>query len=128
MEQKKRCIQTDRAPQAVGGLLLVSGQIPLEPQSGRLVEGDIAAQARQALENLKAVIEAAGLGLQQAVKCTCFLRNMDHFGDFNAVYAEYFAESSLGRQAVHSGIASLACSPTRRLNCSGTVPIFLPSM
>lgn len=108
----KKVIKTSQAPQAVGpysqgvqagGLLYISGQVPLDPATGQMVEGDIRAQARRVMENLKAVAEAAGLGLARAVKCTCFLRDMEDFAQFNAVYAEYFRDEPPARECVEVG-------------------------
>jgi 2-iminobutanoate/2-iminopropanoate deaminase len=83
-----------------GDTLYVSGQIPLDPASNTLVTADIRTQTRRVLENLKAVIEAAGFTLADTVKCSCFLRDLEHFGDFNAVYAEYFGEVLPARETV----------------------------
>jgi len=105
----KTIITTDTAPAAIGpysqavqanGLLFVSGQIPMDPQSGGLVQGDIEAQAKQVLQNLKAIVEAAGMGLQNVVKCTCFLKDMEDFARFNAVYATFFDTRPPAREAV----------------------------
>jgi 2-iminobutanoate/2-iminopropanoate deaminase len=102
-------IASDRAPAAIGpysqavqfgNLLFVSGQIALDPQTGTIVEGRITAQTRQVMENLKAVIEAAGMTLQDVLKCSCFLSSMDNFVKFNAVYDSYFKESLPARETV----------------------------
>lgn len=100
---------TDKAPAAIGpysqavawaGLLFVSGQIPLDPESGTLVAGDIAAQAHQCMKNLAAIVEAAGTGMDRAVKFTVFLTDMGDFAAVNAVYAQYFEEVFPARSAV----------------------------
>ena len=92
-------VQTPLAPQAIGpysqavragGFLFVSGQIPLTPE-GLLVEGDIRTQTERVMENLKAVLEAAGSGLHRVVQTTCFLADMEDFPGFNEVYARYFS-------------------------------------
>lgn len=92
-------VRTERAPRAVGpysqavragGFVFASGQIPLDPESGAVVGGDIAAQGRQALENLRAVLEVSGAGMKNVVKTTVFLRDMGDFARFNEVYAGYF--------------------------------------
>ena len=92
-------IETAHAPAAVGpytqaieanGILYTSGQIPLDPRSGRIDAEGIEAQTAQAIRNLAAVLEAAGSSLEKVVKTTCFLRSMDDFAAFNAVYAECF--------------------------------------
>lgn len=94
-------ISTDKAPQAIGpysqgiisgNLLFASGQIPIIPATGLLAEGDIRVQARQAIENVGALLEAAGTDYSRVVKTTCFLADMDDFAAFNEVYAEYFIE------------------------------------
>jgi 2-iminobutanoate/2-iminopropanoate deaminase len=108
----KKIIATDHAPAAIGpysqatqygNLLFVSGQIPIDPKTGDLVEGDIEIQAKQALENLQAIIKAAGMTLQNVVKCSCFLKDMEDFVKFNAVYNSYFAESLPARETVEVG-------------------------
>ncbi len=105
----KKIIATDKAPAAIGpycqavqfgNLLFVSGQIALDPQTGEIVEGEIEAQTKQVLENLKAIIEAAGMTLQNVLKCSCFLNNMENFVKFNSVYDSYFAESLPARETV----------------------------
>ena len=104
----KQIISTDTAPAAIGPysqavktdrLLFTSGQIPLRPD-GSLEDGDISAQARQVLDNLKAVLEAGGSSLGGVIKCTCFLADMRHFADMNAVYSEYFTVQPPARSAV----------------------------
>lgn len=97
MELKK--VSTDKAPAAigpysqaivVGNIVFTSGQIPINPASGNVETTTIEAQAKQVMENLGAVLKAAGSDYDQAIKTTCFLANMDDFAAFNAVYAEYF--------------------------------------
>ena len=94
-----KTIETNSAPAAIGpyaqaitanGLIYTSGQIPIDPATGAIEATDIAGQARQAIRNLAAVLEAAGSGLDRVVKTTCFLRNMDDFALFNKIYAELF--------------------------------------
>lgn len=101
-------IRTDRAPEAIGpysqavragGFLFVSGQIPLTPE-GLLVEGDIRQQTERVMENLKAILEAAGSGLHRVVQTTCFLADMGDFPAFNEVYARYFAPPYPARATV----------------------------
>lgn len=108
MSLSKTIVQTDNAPAAigpysqavkVGEMLFTSGQIPLLP-SGELLEGDIEAQTRQVLTNLQAVLEAAGSSLEQVVKCTCFLSDMNNFAAMNGVYGEFFADNPPARSAV----------------------------
>lgn len=94
-------IHTDKAPAAVGpysqavtvnGMVYTSGQIPLDPATGQVVEGDIKAQAEQVMKNLTAVLEEAGTSMDNAVKTMCFLKDMDDFAAFNDVYSVYFTE------------------------------------
>lgn len=101
-------VQTDQAPQAIGpysqaielgDLIFTSGQIPLTP-AGQLVEGDIAAQTHQVLQNLQAVLKAAGSDLDQVVKTTLFIKDMNQFQAINAVYGEYFHEHQPARSTV----------------------------
>jgi 2-iminobutanoate/2-iminopropanoate deaminase len=98
--EEKQAIATAGAPAAigpysqavrVGALLYTSGQIALDPATGQMAEGGIEAQTRQVLENLKAVLEAAGSSLAQVVKTLVFLKSMGDFAAMNAVYAEYLA-------------------------------------
>ena len=94
-------IHTEKAPAAVGpysqaveagGMIYTSGQIPLDPESGQLVDGDIKQQADRAIKNVIAVLEAAGTSADKVIKTMCFLADMDDFADFNEVYAGYFTE------------------------------------
>ena len=110
---KKNIIATTNAPAAIGpysqaidcgSLLITSGQIPIDPATGNLVEGDITAQTRQSLTNVKAILEAAGLTMDNVVKTTVFLQNMSDFAAMNAVYAEFFTEGQYpARSAVEVG-------------------------
>ena len=94
-----KVIQTDKAPAAIGpysqalihgNMLYSSGQIPIDPENGLVVEGDIKVQSLQVMKNIAAVLEAAGVSFENVIKTTCFLKNMDDFAAFNEVYAEYF--------------------------------------
>ncbi len=105
----KEVISTTKAPAAVGpysqavkagDFVFTSGQIPINPETGELVKGDIRGQTRQVLQNLKAVLEAAGTGLDKVVKTTVFINDMDRFGDVNEVYASFFAGDFPGRSCV----------------------------
>ena len=102
-------IKTDRAPKAIGpysqavaagGFVFASGQIPLVPSTGELNTGTIEDQTRQALSNLGAVLEAAGCGLDDAVKTTVYLQDMNDFSRMNAVYGEFFKPPYPARAAV----------------------------
>ncbi len=105
----KAIISTKKAPAAIGpysqavrcgDLLFVSGQIPIDPETGTLVQGDIEKQARQVLNNLKAIIEAAGFTLKDVVKCSCFLADMEDFPRFNSVYGTYFGDAPPARETL----------------------------
>jgi 2-iminobutanoate/2-iminopropanoate deaminase len=100
---KKKIIQTDKAPApigpynqavAVGNLLFVSGQIPLDPATGQLVMDNIEAEAEQVMKNLQGVLEAAGTDFSHVVKSTIFLTDMANFAQVNGVYGKYFDEES----------------------------------
>jgi 2-iminobutanoate/2-iminopropanoate deaminase len=104
-----KTISTNRAPQAGGaysqavvsnGFAFLSGQIPLDPETGQLVEDDIAIQTRRVLENLKAVLEACGSSLAQVVKTTVFLKDMTEFAKMNEIYGSYFPGNPPARATV----------------------------
>ena len=110
----KEIITTDQAPQAigtysqavkVGGTVYLSGQIPLDPQTMTMVEGDVEAQIRRVFDNLTAVARAAGGSLNDLAKLNIFLTDLAHFATVNAVMAEYFQEPYPARAAI--GVASL---------------------
>jgi 2-iminobutanoate/2-iminopropanoate deaminase len=84
----------------VGNFVFTSGQIALDPKTGKLVDGDVSAQARQALTNLKTLIEASGTSLNKVVKTTLFLKDMADFQTVNAIYAEYFTTEPPARSTV----------------------------
>jgi 2-iminobutanoate/2-iminopropanoate deaminase len=84
----------------IGNFVYTAGQLGIDPKAGGFVEGGIEAETRQALENLKAVLEAAGSSLANVIKTTVFLRDMDEFAAMNAVYAEFFTENFPARSAV----------------------------
>lgn len=94
-------IHTDKAPAAVGpysqaiianGVVYTSGQIPLDPATGEIVEGDIKEQADRVMKNITAVVEEAGTNMKNVIKTMCFLSDMNDFADFNEVYSRYFTE------------------------------------
>ena len=102
-------IKTDSAPAAIGpysqaikanGFVFVSGQIPIDPQTGEFVEGGITEQTARVLKNLTAVLEAAGSSLEQVVKTTVFLADMKEFSSMNEVYAEFFPSPPPARSTV----------------------------
>jgi len=95
------------AAMAYGSLLFLSGQTPIDPQSGQLVEGGIQAQTERVINNLAAVLEAAGSGLDKVIKTTCFLTDMANFAAFNEVYGRHFtgkpARSTVAVKALPKG-------------------------
>lgn len=106
---KREIISTEKAPKAVGpysqavgrgDLLFTAGQIPLDPSTGAMVDGNIEEQTRRVLENLSAVLIAGGSSLDRVLKMTVFMTDLGLFGRMNAVYAEYFPENPPARSAV----------------------------
>ncbi|MEW5985282.1 MAG: RidA family protein [Chloroflexota bacterium] len=106
---KRKIITTDQAPAAigpysqairVGKLVYTAGQVALDPATGQLVEGDVAAQTERVLRNLQAVLEAAETSLTRVIKTTVFLQNMDDFAAMNAVYSQFFSEEPPARSTV----------------------------
>ena len=107
----KQVIHTDSAPAAIGpysqaiqigDLLFVSGQVPIDPSTGAIVEGDVKAQAQQSLNNPKAILNAAGTNMGAVVKTTVFLAYMNDFAAMNEVYAQFFQEPFPARSAVQA--------------------------
>src|SRR5712672_3382382 len=107
----KKIISTERAPKAIGpysqaivanGFAFLSGQIPLDPATNQMIEGDIAAQTERVLENLKGLLEASGSSLGQVVKTTVFLKDMGEFAKMNEVYTRYFSENPPARSTVEA--------------------------
>jgi 2-iminobutanoate/2-iminopropanoate deaminase len=105
----KKVIQTEKAPKAIGpysqaiqagNFLFLSGQIPLDPKTGELSKGDIRKQTQQVLENIKGVLESQGLGMENVVKSTIFLKDIGNFNQVNEVYATYFPSSPPARSMV----------------------------
>ena len=105
----KKTVHTDKAPAAIGpysqavmagGFVFVSGQIPLDPATGELVTGDIREQARRVLTNLGEILAAAGSSLDDVVKATVYMADMNDYAAVNEVYAEFFGESKPARAAV----------------------------
>ena len=105
----RKVVRTAGAPSAIGpysqavsegGFLFLSGQIPLDPATGEMVSGDIETQAARVLENLKAILEAAGGGLGSVVRTTVFLVDLGEFGRMNEVYARYFPADPPARSTV----------------------------
>ena len=107
----RQVISTGSAPKAIGpysqairaaGLLFLSGQTPLDPATGVLVEGDIAKQTERVLENLKAVLAAAGSSLERVVKTSVFLKDMGDFAAMNEVYGRYFPNDPPARSTIEA--------------------------
>lgn len=105
----KEIIATDRAPAAIGpysqavragGLVFLSGQIPLDPATGQMVDGDIEAQTRQVMKNLEAVLIAAGTSFDKVVRATIYLTDLGDFAKVNAIYGERFAKDPPARATV----------------------------
>jgi len=106
---EKKTIKTADAPQAIGpysqavkagGLVFVSGQIPIDPKSGNVIQVDIKVQTRQVMENAKAILSAAGCGMSQVVKTTIYLQNMSDFAAVNEIYGGYFPSDPPARATV----------------------------
>ena len=106
---EKTIIHTTSAPAPVGPysqavkageLLFISGQIPIDPASGQLEKSSFAAQCRLSLDNLRAIIVAAGSSLDKVIKVNIFLKDLGKFAEFNAIYSEYFGESKPARACV----------------------------
>lgn len=100
----------------VGDTLYCSGQIPLDPATGELVTGSIAAQTERVLENLGAVLEAAGFGFPDVVRCTVYLADMNDFAAMNAVYARYFGDDPPARVTV--AVAALPKNADLEISCT----------
>ncbi len=107
----KEIIATDKGPKAIGpysqairanGFIFTAGQVAFDPATGQIVEGDVAAQTVRVLENLKAIVEAAGSSLDHAVKATVYLKDMGDFAAMNEVYARYFAKNPPARSTVEA--------------------------
>lgn len=104
----KNIIHTENAPKAIGpysqaveinGMLFISGQIPIDPQTAKVVEGDITTQSEQVMKNIGAILEAAGYNYSDVVKSTCLLADMSDFAAMNQVYGRYYPENPPARAA-----------------------------
>lgn len=104
----KIIISTEKAPKAIGpysqavesnGTLYISGQIPINPETGKLVEGDIKVQTEQVMKNIEAILEAAGYTFSDVVKSTCLLTDMNNFASMNEVYGKYYQTDPPARAA-----------------------------
>jgi 2-iminobutanoate/2-iminopropanoate deaminase len=108
----KKIIATAHAPAAIGpysqaidtgDLIFISGQIPIVPETGKLLEGDIRMQTEQVMKNMGAILEAAGLQFSHVVKCTCYLADIADFKEMNEVYGSYFTTEPPARAAIQVG-------------------------
>ena len=108
---RKRVIATSKAPKAIGpysqaidinGALFISGEIPIDPETDKLIEGDIKEQTTQVLRNIDAVLSAAGYTRRDVVLCNCILDNMDDFQAFNEVYSAYFDKDPPARATLEA--------------------------
>jgi 2-iminobutanoate/2-iminopropanoate deaminase len=123
-----KIISTPNAPAAIGpysqavvsnGFAFLSGQIPLDPATGQVIDGDIAAQTQRVLENLKAVLDSCGSSLAQVVKTTVYLKDMGEFARMNEVYARYFLGNAPARATVEA--ARLPRDVRVEIDCIATV-------
>lgn len=104
----KKIINTEKAPKAIGpysqaveanGMLFISGQVPMDPKTGKVVEGGIQEQTEQVMKNIEAILVEAGYSFENVVKSTCLLDNMDNFVAMNEVYAKYYPQNPPARAA-----------------------------
>lgn len=104
----KKVIHTVQAPKAVGpysqaieanGMLFISGQIPIDPATGKIIDGDIKAQTQQVMKNIEAILREAGYTFKEVVKSTCLLSDMNNFAAMNEVYGSYYSENPPARAA-----------------------------
>jgi 2-iminobutanoate/2-iminopropanoate deaminase len=128
MGMAKSVVSTNDAPQAIGpysqaiklgNVVYTAGQIPLDPATGKIVEGDITAQADRVMKNVQAVLAAAGSSMDRAVKTTCFLANLDDFAAFNEVYGRYFTNMPPARSTVQ--VARLPAGALVEVECIAEV-------
>ena len=107
----REAVATDSAPKAIGpysqavkagNLLFVSGQVPIDPATGALIEGDIAAQTHRVMRNLAAILDAAGASMDAVVRCTVYLADMDDFAAMNEVYGSYFTQPAPARATIQA--------------------------
>lgn len=124
----KKIVNTDKAPKPIGpynqsvmanNTLYVSGQIPLNPASGELVKGDIKEQTRRVMENLKAILDEAGMDFSNVVKCSIFIMDMKNFPQINEVYGSYFTEDPPARETVQ--VAGLPMGVDVEISCIAVI-------
>ena len=129
MANERTIVATDRAPAAIGpysqaivanGLVFTAGQIPIDPETMKLVEGDITAQTERVLQNLAAVLAEAGSGFDRVVKTTCFLADLNDFAAFNAVYGRVLGANAPARSTVQ--VAKLPMGALVEVECVALVP------
>lgn len=120
----RRIIATDGAPAAIGpysqaivanGFVFTAGQIPLDPETMQLVDGDITAQTERVMQNLAAVLEAAGTSFNRVVKTTCFLSDLENFAAFNTVYGRFLGQNPVPRSTVQ--VAKLPMGSLVEVEC-----------
>ena len=111
MAYTREAVATDTAPKAIGPysqavragtLLFVSGQVPIDPATGALIDGDIAAQTHRVMRNLTAILDAAGASMDAVVRCTVYLADMDDFAAMNDVYGSYFSQPAPARATIQA--------------------------
>jgi 2-iminobutanoate/2-iminopropanoate deaminase len=119
----KKIVHTPHAPKAIGpysqanainGMLFVSGQVPVDPTTGKVVEG-ITAQTEQVMKNIGSILTEAGFTFNDVVKCTCFLSDMENFSAMNEVYSKYFPENPPARAAF--GVVKLPLGALVEIDC-----------
>ena len=107
----RQAVATSQAPQAIGpysqgvkagNLLFVSGQVPIDPATGQIIEGDIKAQTDRVMRNLSAILEAAGASMDHVVRCTVYLADMNDFAAMNEVYGSYFTQPAPARATIQA--------------------------
>jgi len=107
----RQAVATEQAPKAIGpysqgvragNLLFVSGQVPIDPATGAIIEGDIAAQTHRVMRNLTAILEAAGASMDAVVRCTVYLADMNDFAEMNGVYGSYFSQPAPARSTIQA--------------------------
>ena len=107
----RQAVATDKAPKAIGpysqgiragNLLFVSGQVPIDPATGNIIDGDIAAQTDRVMRNLTAILEAAGATMDNVVRCTVYLADMNDFAAMNEVYGSYFSQPAPARATIQA--------------------------
>lgn len=124
-----KSIHTEKAPAAIGpysqaieanGTVYVSGQLPVDPHTGQMIEGDIKTLAHQVFKNISQILSAAGLGLDNVVKVTVMMADMNDFSDMNEVYASYFSEPYPARSAY--AVKTLPKNSRLEIECIAVAP------